>query len=120
MLDPHRKDRLALADRALDFALDELRFVGRLREDQNHTAGVFDAVNDLVAIFAAGAHVARRDPAWKSAALEAVADRVRLDAIRGGVADKCRKRWFFGRHSPTLLLFRDYAKRRTICQIIAE
>ena len=50
--------------------------------------GSFDAGDDLVGIFAAGAHIARRYPAGRAPPFEVPADLVSLLAVLGGITDE--------------------------------
>jgi hypothetical protein len=91
VLHAHGEDVLVLADGALDLARDEARAVARRGEHQDEAAGPLDASDDLIAIGAAGTHVARRDPAFEAAFLELVGDVLRLALVGLGVADKGRE-----------------------------
>ena len=89
VLDPHRHDRNAHVDGALDLAADLARAVGARREDQNNHAAIVDGLDDGGAPFGAGRDVARRDPATDAGFLKRGAGSVGRRLVGMRVADEC-------------------------------
>jgi hypothetical protein len=95
---------LVLAHGALDLARDETRVVARARQHKNEGLRPLDALDDQVAVGAARAHIARRDPAFEVVLFQLIGDFLRLLEIVLGVADKRRESGrLFGREGRRLL-----------------
>lgn len=88
VLDAKRDDDFLTLARDGHLAANVFALVAEIREHQQHRPAVFDRVNDFVVERAAGAHVARRNPAGDAAAFKFTNDLHRRRAILGDVADE--------------------------------